>query len=159
MESFFTSPYAKEYIQIAKNFDTLFRNDYKIAKTLSPSVSDKIGSSIATSIEGAIKFQVVKMMFENIIRLMPHIPFAKSFNEKIQGAALRFHIKKALNNAIDVQDFRFSLQALEQKDFTLPTKEIIKRIKGEVDSSYKRTLERHEASSPKQALESYQTDT
>ena len=150
MESFFTSPYAKEYIQIAKKFDTLFANDYKIAKSLSPSVSDKIGSSIATSIEGAVKFQVVKMMFENIIRLMPHIPFAKALNEKIQGAALRFHIKKALNNAIDVQDFKFSLQALEQKDFTLPTKEIIKRIKGEVDSLYKRVLEQSVATTPTQ---------
>ena len=150
MESFFTSPYAKDYIQIAKKFDTLFTNDYKIAKSLSPSVSDKIGSSIATSIEGAVKFQVVKMMFENIIRLMPHIPFAKALNEKIQGAALRFHIKKALNNAIDVQDFKFSLQALEQKDFTLPTKEIIKRIKGEVDSLYKRVLEQSVATTPTQ---------
>ena len=142
MQHFFTSPQAKEYIQIAKNFHTLFKNDYNIAKALSPATSDKIGSSIATSLAGAVQFQITKMLFENIVRLMPHIPFAKGLNEKIQGTALRYHIKKAFSNAIDVQDFNLELKALEKKNgFNNATKELIQKIKGEVAQGYEKALQ------------------
>lgn len=142
MQHFFTSPQAKEYIQIAKNFHTLFKNDYNIAKALSPATSDKIGSSIATSVAGAVQFQITKMLFENIVRLMPHIPFAKGLNEKIQGTALRYHIKKAFSNAIDVQDFNLELKALEKKNgFNNATKELIQKIKGEVAQGYEKALQ------------------
>ena len=92
----FGSKEAKDFIEIARGFDTLFKNDALIAQSLGAALPKEVGSSIATSIEGAAKFQMVKMMFETLMRLMPHIPFAKGFNEKIQGMALRFHLRKAL---------------------------------------------------------------
>ncbi len=79
---------------------------------------------------------MIKGVFGEIIRLMPHIPFMKAFNEKVQGAALRFHIKKALSEAIDVQDFKIALNEIEHKPFTNETLEIIKRLKGEVAQGY-----------------------
>lgn len=164
MEEMFQSKAAKDYIQIAKNFDTLFKNDFEIAQALRKTTTEKIGSSIATSIEGAVKFQVVKSIFEHIIRLLPHIPFMKNLNEKIQGAALRYHIKRAFMNAIDVSDFTISLKAINRNTiFNNATKEVIESIVGEVRHAQEdivaKVLQRHEASSPKQALESYQTDT
>lgn len=153
LEPFFTSPRAKEYIDIAKGFDTLFKNDYQIAKSLSPAVSEKIGSSIATSIEGAVKFQAVKMMFENIVRLLPHIPFAKGLNEKIQGAALRYHIKRAFSNAVDVQDFNLTLKGFEKKEsFNNPTKDLIAKIRGEVHNAKEEILEVAQREADKQVM-------
>ena len=135
-ENLFSSPYSKDYIAIAKDFHTLFKNDSKIAQGLRAATPDKVGSSIATTLEGAVKFQVIKGVFGEIIRLMPHIPFMKAFNEKVQGAALRFHIKKALSEAIDVQDFKIALNEIEHKPFTNETLEIVKRLKGEVSQGY-----------------------
>ena len=135
VQGHFSSQGAKDFINIAQGFDTLFRNDTLIADALRKSTTDKIGSSIATSIEGAVKFQAVKMMFEHIVRLLPHIPFLSSLNEKIQGAALRFHIKSALAKSIDVQDFKITLhnKATFNKELNSPTKKLINKIIGKVD--------------------------
>ncbi|OHU84443.1 hypothetical protein BKN38_03040 [Helicobacter sp. CLO-3] len=71
----------------------MFSNDVRLARLLAPASPDKIGSSIATTIEGAVKFQAVKMLFEQVVRLMPQIPFLRGLNEKIQGAAVRHHLR------------------------------------------------------------------
>ncbi|RDU51589.1 hypothetical protein CQA49_09395, partial [Helicobacter sp. MIT 00-7814] len=95
-----------------------------------------MGSSIATTISGAVKFQAVKIMFEAIMRLMPKIPFAKGFNEKIQGMALRFHLRKALSVSNDISDFRHTLQAVsENPSLNSQTRQIINKILGQVDEA------------------------
>ena len=79
-----------------------------------------------------MKFQVIKAVFANIIRLMPHIPFAKGLNEKVQGSALRYQLKKALDSSLSVGEFKLELQARSLKaDFNNATREQIARILNE----------------------------
>lgn len=136
LKGYFASTSAKDFIKIAQDFHTLFRNDASIARSLSPATTEKIGTSIATTLEGAVKFQVIKALFANIIRLMPHIPFAKGLNERVQGSALRYQLKKALDSSLSVGEFKLELQARAIKgDFTNATREQIAKILGQVDSA------------------------
>ena len=107
----FQSKAAKDFIELAQGFHTLFKNDVLIAQSLKPTTTQAIGSSIATSIEGAVRFQFVKELFSHIIRLMPKIPFATALNEKLNGAALRYHIKSALQKSYSVSDFKNTLDS------------------------------------------------
>ncbi|RDU51501.1 hypothetical protein CQA49_09515, partial [Helicobacter sp. MIT 00-7814] len=135
-EGSFKSPQAKEFITFAKDFNTLFKNDALIAQKITEATTEKIGSSIATTISGALKFQVVKMAFEQMVRLMPTIPFAKGINEKVQGAALRYHIKQALSRASDITDFRRTLVSRAQRgNFNNETLEIINSLTKQVDEA------------------------
>ena len=142
LKGHFHSTSAKDFIKIAQDFHTLFRNDANIAKSLSPATTEKIGTSIATTLEGAVKFQVIKALFTNIIRLMPHIPFAKRLNESVQGSALRYQLKKALDSSLSVGEFKLELQARAIKaDFNNATREQIAKILGQVDHAQE-SLER-----------------
>ena len=126
----FTSKSAQEYIAAASKFNELFRNDAQILQAIKPAVTDKIGSSIATSIEGAAKFQIVKAAFANIIRLMPHIPLLPQLNQKVQGAALRHHLINALESSYTISDLRLQLTQLEKRpSFNNATKELITKFK------------------------------
>ena len=139
----FNTQSAKDFIDIAKGFDTLFKNDVLIANAIRNATTDKISSSIATTIQGAVKFQLVRMMFENIVRLLPNIPFMSSLNEKVQGASLRFHIKSALMKNLDVQDFKISLsnKAKYNKEFNSQTKQALENIIGKIDKAQDEMLE------------------
>ncbi len=53
----FTSKAAHDYINAAEKFHALFKNDPLILQAIKPATTDKIGSSIATTLEGAVKFQ------------------------------------------------------------------------------------------------------
>ncbi|WP_459177856.1 PBECR3 domain-containing polyvalent protein, partial [Helicobacter bizzozeronii] len=62
---------------------------------------------------------------------MPHIPFFKGINSKVSSAALRYHIKAALNKSASVQDFKIQLNHLVQRqDFDNATKALIREIEG-----------------------------
>lgn len=142
LKGHFHSTSAKDFIKIAQDFHTLFRNDANIAKSLSPATTEKIGTSIATTLEGAVRFQVIKALFANIIRLMPYIPFAKRLNESVQGSALRYQLKKALDSSLSVGEFKLELQARAIKaDFNNATREQIAKILGQVESAQE-SLER-----------------
>jgi len=135
-ENTFQSKEAKDFINIAKGFNELFKNDILIAQAIKPTTTQKIGSSIATSIEGAAKFQVVRMLFSQITRLMPHIPFMKGLNEQISGAALRFHLRAALENSASVSEFKQVLKEKAQRSkFNNQTNEIISKITSNVDNA------------------------
>lgn len=153
LKGHFHSTSAKDFIKIAQDFHTLFRNDANIAKSLSPATTEKIGTSIATTLEGAVRFQVIKALFANIIRLMPHIPFAKRLNESVQGSALRYQLKKALDSSLSVGEFKLELQARAIKaDFNNATREQIAKILGQVESAQE-SLERVPAQPPLRADE------
>ena len=154
LKGVFTSKSAQEYIQAASKFNELFKNDAQILQAIKPAVTDKIGSSIATSIEGAAKFQVVKAIFANIIRLMPHIPLLPQLNQKVQGAALRHHLTKALESSFSISDLRLKLTQLEKRpSFNNATKELITKFKGEIDSTRDEILQvAKEQSTPKPNL-------
>uniref|UniRef100_UPI0022870407 PBECR2 nuclease fold domain-containing protein n=1 Tax=Helicobacter vulpis TaxID=2316076 RepID=UPI0022870407 len=62
---------------------------------------------------------------------MPHIPFFKGFNQKIGAAALRHHLKAALNKSHSVEAFKNQLNQLVQRtDFDNATKALIREIEG-----------------------------
>ncbi|WP_104694755.1 hypothetical protein, partial [Helicobacter equorum] len=159
LESVFESKEAKDFIEIAKGFHNLFKNDALIAQSLNTPITKEIGSSIATTIEGAVKFQIVKMLFESIMRLMPHIPFARGFNEKIQGMALRYHLRKALSQSSDISEFKFSIAQLkDNKSINSPTRDLLERITAQVDETQDEILE-FSNTARSNALDSTQIDT
>ncbi len=62
-----------------------------------------------------------------MIRLLPHIPLLPSVNQKVQGAALRHHLSKALESSYNIGDLKLELTRLEKRgDFTNATKEHIR---------------------------------
>ncbi|WP_049776973.1 hypothetical protein [Helicobacter felis] len=73
---------------------------------------------------------------------MFHIPFAKSINSKVSQAALRYHIKAALNKSVSVGDFKQHLRALGQRSrsLTTPPKPLLERLRGD----YHRMMEGEE---------------
>ena len=138
----FTSKAAHDYINAAEKFHALFKNDPLILQAIKPATTDKIGSSIATTLEGAVKFQVIKGIFANMIRLLPHIPLLPSVNQKVQGAALRHHLSKALESSYNIGDLKLELARLEKRgDFTNATKEHIRAFKGELDNARQEVLD------------------
>ena len=131
----FQSKEAQDFINIMSDFDRLFKNDILIAKALKPTTTGQIGSSIATSIEGAVKFQMVKNAFSHLVRLMPHIPFMSGLNQKVQGAALRYHLQKALESSFSVSELKHTLQnRIAKAPYTSQTKSQIEKILTRVDT-------------------------
>ncbi|WP_233705899.1 PBECR3 domain-containing polyvalent protein [Helicobacter felis] len=130
-EGTFSSQASKDFIDIASGFNRLFNQDAKIAAALKANTGEQVGSSIATSVSGAVQYQVTKAIFAIVVRTMFHIPFAKSINSKVSQAALRYHIKAALNKSVSVGDFKQHLRALGQRvEFDNATKALIREIEG-----------------------------
>nr|WP_231624695.1 PBECR2 nuclease fold domain-containing protein [Helicobacter ailurogastricus] len=128
-DGIFKSPAAQEFINLAKGFNRLFINDALLARNIKPATSEKIGSSIATSIEGAVKYQLIKEAFSHLVRLAPYIPMATGFNEKVAGAALRYHLKSALSKSHTVSQFKTHLNAVVAKQpFDNKTKQLIREF-------------------------------
>lgn len=158
----FQSKEAQDFINIMSDFDRLFKNDILIAKALKPTTTGQIGSSIATSIEGAVKFQMVKNAFSHLVRLMPHIPFMSGLNQKVQGAALRYHLQKALESSFSVSELKHTLQnRIAKAPYTSQTKSQIEKILNRVDTIQDELIEVAERNA-KQAqnakdLQEYQT--
>ncbi|WP_158651979.1 PBECR3 domain-containing polyvalent protein, partial [Helicobacter bizzozeronii] len=127
----FQSKAAQDFIEIASGFNKLFNQDAKLAQALKSTTGEQVGSSIATSVWGAVQYQITKFAFALMVRTMPHIPFFKGINTKVSSAALRYHIKAALNKSASVQDFKIQLNHLVQRqDFDNATKALIREIEG-----------------------------
>ena len=132
----FESKEAKEFLELTQGFNKLFNQDAEIAKAFKQSLTQKEGANLATSLQGKAQMAIVKALWENVIRLMGKVPFATAWNEKVQGAALRYHISHALKRAVSVDDFKNTLQnSLKQGKFNNKTKEIIKEFNAEFDNT------------------------
>ncbi|KAA6230396.1 hypothetical protein FMM56_06140 [Campylobacter sp. LR264d] len=143
-ENTFTSNYAKDFIKMAQGFDTLFKNDALIAKALRQSATtEKIGSSIATTISGAAKMQVTKGLFAFLVRNAPYVPLMPKLNEKIQGAAIRYHLNKALEKSSSISEFKniISKKIETNKEFTNETKKVLSNFLQKLDKSQDDILE------------------
>ncbi|WP_163534839.1 hypothetical protein, partial [Helicobacter suis] len=135
-QSTFKTQGAKDFIEIAKGFHRLFNQDAAIAKALKPTTGGTIGSSIATSVGGAAQFQVTKATFGFIVRTLPYIPFAKALNDKVSGAALRYHIKAALNKSHSIEAFKQNLNKIANRaEFSNATKALIREIEQNLPKS------------------------
>ncbi|WP_104639945.1 PBECR3 domain-containing polyvalent protein [Helicobacter bizzozeronii] len=118
-------------MRLHNGFNQLFNQDAKLAKALKSTTGEHVGSSIATSVWGAMQYQITKFAFALMVRTMPFVPFFKGINSKVSAAALRYHIKAALNKSASVQDFKIQLNHLVQRqDFDNATKALIREIEG-----------------------------
>ncbi len=87
----FTTPKAKEYIDIASGFHKLFKNDAKIALSLKPATTKNLSQGLATTLSGALKYQWTKFTLGTLYRNAPDrilgVKLPKALNEATIGAA------------------------------------------------------------------------
>ncbi|WP_297192377.1 PBECR2 nuclease fold domain-containing protein [uncultured Campylobacter sp.] len=130
----FKSKEANEFIELVKGFDKLFKNDAKIALELAPVTAKKEGSALATSAKGAVLQKIVKSGFDLVFRNLGQNVLFGAFKDSIQGAALRYHLKKALQKSDTISEFNNTLrQSLKKGTFNSKTKELSKEFLNEVD--------------------------
>ncbi len=117
----FTTPKAKEYIDIASGFHKLFKNDAKIAESLKPAITKNLSQGLATTLSGALKYQWTKFTLGTLYRNAPDrilgIKLPKALNEATAGAALKYHIKRALERSHSISEFSKQLELNAKKSY------------------------------------------
>ncbi|RVZ36554.1 DUF3519 domain-containing protein [Helicobacter pylori] len=106
----FTTPKAKQYIDIAKGFDKLFKNDATIAGKINYATTKDIKSPLATSLEGALNQKLTQKLVSNIVRNIPTTHIFKKLDELSGGAALKYHIQRALERSHTISEFSKKLE-------------------------------------------------
>ncbi|GAA7236667.1 hypothetical protein BD0078_13070 [Helicobacter pylori] len=129
----FTTPKAKEYIDIASGFHKLFKNDAKIAESLKPATTKNLSQGLATTLSGALKYQWTKFTLGTLYRNAPDrilgVKLPKAINEATAGAALKYHIKRALEKSHSISEFSKNLELSAQKShFSNNTLKIIEEL-------------------------------
>ncbi|MFA4745656.1 hypothetical protein VQW71_01475, partial [Helicobacter pylori] len=129
----FTTPKAKEYIDIASGFHKLFKNDAKIAESLKPAITKNLSQGLATTLSGALKYQWTKFTLGTLYRNAPDrilgVKLPKALNEATAGAALKYHIKRALERSHSISEFSKNLELSAQKShFSNNTLKIIEEL-------------------------------
>lgn len=131
----FKSKEANEFIELVKGFDKLFKNDAKIALELAPVTAKKEGSALATSAKGAVLQKVVKSGFDLVFRNLGQNVLFGAFKDSIQGAALRYHLKKALQKSDTISEFNTSFKdRLKKGQFNSKTRELSKDFLNDVEN-------------------------
>ncbi|QQW62989.1 DUF3519 domain-containing protein [Helicobacter pylori] len=133
----FSTPKAKEYIDIASGFHKLFKNDAKIAESLKPATTKNLSQGLATTLSGALKYQWTKFTLGTLYRNAPDrilgIKLPKALNEATAGAALKYHIKRALERSHTISDFSKNLElSAKNSQFTNNTLKIIEELNNAV---------------------------
>ncbi|MFP6059086.1 DUF3519 domain-containing protein, partial [Helicobacter pylori] len=129
----FSTPKAKEYIDIASGFHKLFKNDAKIAESLKPATTKNLSQGLATTLSGALKYQWTKFTLGTLYRNAPDrilgVKLPKALNEATAGAALKYHIKRALERSHSISEFSKNLELSAQKShFSNNTLKIIEEL-------------------------------
>ncbi|WP_001148197.1 DUF3519 domain-containing protein [Helicobacter pylori] len=129
----FTTPKAKEYIDIASGFHKLFKNDAKIAESLKPATTKNLSQGLATTLSGALKYQWTKFTLGTLYRNAPDrilgIKLPKALNEATAGAALKYHLKRALERSHSISEFSKNLELSAQNaKFSNNTLKIIEEL-------------------------------
>ncbi len=149
-EDVFTTPKAKEYIDIASGFHKLFKNDAKIAESLKPATTKNLSQGLATTLSGALKYQWTKFTLGTLYRNAPDrilgVKLPKALNEATAGAALKYHIQRALERSHTISEFskRLELSAKNSK-FSNATMRKIEEITQGVKSAKENITKQEEA--------------
>nr|AIA98825.1 phage protein [Helicobacter pylori] len=132
----FTTPKANQYIDIAKGFDKLFRNDATIASKINYATTQDIKSPLATSLEGAFNQKLTQRLVGTIVRNIPTTYIFKKLDELSGGAALKYHIQRALERSHSISEFskRLEISAKNSK-FSNATMRKIEEITQGVQSA------------------------
>ncbi|GAA9413218.1 hypothetical protein TH0823_04140 [Helicobacter pylori] len=142
----FTTPKAKQYIDIAKGFDNLFRNDATIARKINYTTTKDIKSPLATSLEGALNQKVTQRLVSNIVRNIPTTYVFKKLDELSGGTALKYHIQRALERSHTISDFTKNLElSAKNSKFSNATMRKIEEITQGVKSAKENITKQEEA--------------
>ncbi|GAA8746440.1 hypothetical protein HpDR99_00300 [Helicobacter pylori] len=129
----FTTPKAKEYIDIASGFHKLFKNDAKIAESLKPATTKNLSQGLATTLSGDLKYQWTKFTLGTLYRNAPDrilgVKLPKALNEATAGAALKYHLKRALERSHSISEFSKNLElSAKNAKFSNNTLKIIEEL-------------------------------
>ncbi|WP_424690385.1 DUF3519 domain-containing protein [Helicobacter pylori] len=118
---------------MASGFHKLFKNDAKIAESLKPATTKNLSQGLATTLSGALKYQWTKFTLGTLYRNAPNrilgIKLPKALNEATAGAALKYHIKRALERSHSISEFSKQLELSAQKShFSNNTLKIIEEL-------------------------------
>ncbi|MFP6337672.1 hypothetical protein ACLGEO_07765, partial [Helicobacter pylori] len=120
-------------MDIASGFHKLFKNDAKIAESLKPATTKNLSQGLATTLSGALKYQWTKFTLGTLYRNAPDrilgVKLPKALNEATAGAALKYHIKRALERSHSISEFSKNLELSVQKShFSNNTLKIIEEL-------------------------------
>ncbi|GAA9473918.1 hypothetical protein BTM449_11910 [Helicobacter pylori] len=118
---------------IASGFHRLFKNDAKIAESLKPATTKNLSQGLATSLSGALKYQWTKFTLGTLYRNAPDrilgVKLPKALNEATAGAALKYHIKRALERSHSINEFTKQLElSAKNSKFSNNTLKIIEEL-------------------------------
>ncbi|WP_240145926.1 DUF3519 domain-containing protein, partial [Helicobacter pylori] len=111
----------------------LFKNDAKIAESLKPATTKNLSQGLATTLSGALKYQWTKFTLGTLYRNAPDrilgVKLPKALNEATAGAALKYHLKRALERSHSISEFSKNLELSAQKShFSNNTLKIIEEL-------------------------------
>ncbi|MGL2373057.1 DUF3519 domain-containing protein, partial [Helicobacter pylori] len=105
----------------------------KIAESLKPATTKNLSQGLATTLSGALKYQWTKFTLGTLYRNAPDrilgVKLPKALNEATAGAALKYHIKRALERSHSISDFSKNLEiSAKNSKFTNNTLKIIEEL-------------------------------
>ncbi|WP_412767742.1 DUF3519 domain-containing protein [Helicobacter pylori] len=118
---------------MASGFHRLFKNDAKIAESLKPAITKNLSQGLATTLSGALKYQWTKFTLGTLYRNAPDrllgIKLPKALNEATAGAALKYHLKRALERSHSISEFSKNLDlSAKNAKFSNNTLKIIEEL-------------------------------
>ncbi|WP_238743632.1 DUF3519 domain-containing protein, partial [Helicobacter pylori] len=118
---------------IASGFHKLFKNDAKIAESLKHAITKNLSQGLATTLSGALKYQWTKFTLGTLYRNAPDrilgIKLPKALNEATAGAALKYHLKRALERSHTISEFSKNLElSAKNAKFSNNTLKIIEEL-------------------------------
>ncbi|WQS98193.1 DUF3519 domain-containing protein [Helicobacter pylori] len=104
-----------------------------MAESLKPATTKNLSQGLATTLSGALKYQWTKFTLGTLYRNAPDrilgIKLPKALNEATAGAALKYHIKRALERSHTISDFSKNLElSAKNSQFSNNTLKIIEEL-------------------------------
>ncbi|MCQ2850879.1 DUF3519 domain-containing protein, partial [Helicobacter pylori] len=104
-----------------------------MAESLKPAITKNLSQGLATTLSGALKYQWTKFTLGTLYRNAPDrilgIKLPKALNEATAGAALKYHIKRALERSHSISEFSKNLDlSAKNAKFSNNTLKIIEEL-------------------------------
>ncbi|MCQ2813766.1 DUF3519 domain-containing protein, partial [Helicobacter pylori] len=104
-----------------------------MAESLKPAITKNLSQGLATTLSGALKYQWTKFTLGTLYRNAPDrilgVKLPKALNEATAGAALKYHIKRALERSHSISDFSKNLElSAKNAKFSNNTLKIIEEL-------------------------------
>ncbi|WQV92805.1 DUF3519 domain-containing protein [Helicobacter pylori] len=111
-----------------------------MALSLKPAITKNLSQGLATTLSGALKYQWTKFTLGTLYRNAPDrilgVKLPKALNEATAGAALKYHIKRALERSHSISEFSKNLELSAQNaKFSNNTLKIIEELTNGVKSA------------------------